>query len=207
MTDSNITSGLGTEEIEILAELMNIGFGAAAADLSSIIDIIINISVPQVQVLEGEGYQSFLSEFQSSNPYLTISMQNFLGKVSGKGILIIPGENPFFVLSRVDSEIEETQGAGMDVLNDLTSVMVGASISKISEILEDSVTFEEPEIQTWKADHFPESIMNSPQSHIVLEANFSLEESDYCAYLMLMTDESSLPFLKDALARFSEEYL
>lgn len=196
----------GVEDVEILTELMNIGFGAAAADLSSIIDLMVQISVPKVQILGLDEYRAFLTQFQETHKYLTISEQSFEGKVSGSGILILPGENPFFILSNVDSDIEESQEAGQDVLSDLTHLMVGASISKISELLEEMVSFNSPETVCWVESSFPESMIRNDEMHIVLEANFSLESGDHKGYLLLVTREESTAWLKEALVKFMDQY-
>lgn len=84
--------------------------------------------------------------------------------------------------------------------------MVGASISKISELLEEMVSFNSPETVCWVESSFPESMIRNDEMHIVLEANFSLESGDHKGYLLLVTREESTAWLKEALVKFMDQY-
>lgn len=193
-------------DVEIITELMNIGFGAAAADLSMLIDVMVRISVPKVRVVSLSEYRQFLDDFKKEHKVLTVSSQTFLGKVSGSGILILPGEDPFYILSNVDGEVEKEQPAGEEILADLTNLMVGASISKISELLEEVVQFEESQVLCWKENGFPDTMFRNDEMHIVLEANFTMESGDHKGYLLLVTREESIPWLKKALKNFMDQF-
>ena len=193
-------------DVEIITELMNIGFGAAAADLSMLIDVMVRISVPKVRVVSLSEYRQFVDDFKKEHKVLTVSSQTFLGKVSGSGILILPGEDPFYILSNVDGEVEKEQPAGEEILADLTNLMVGASISKISELLEEVVQFEESQVLCWKENGFPDTMFRNDEMHIVLEANFTMESGDHKGYLLLVTREESIPWLKKALKNFMDQF-
>ena len=49
-----------SEEKDILQEIMNIGFGNATADLAEIIDIFVELSIPDIKVIDVGGLPEYI---------------------------------------------------------------------------------------------------------------------------------------------------
>ena len=109
---------LDSEQIDALTEVVNVGVGRAAASLSELIGVRIELRVPSVRILD-LGQLPHERELVQYTAITTVS-QDFEGVVSGRGMLCFP-ESSGIKLARLLAQLDIEPDV-MDV--ELTGILV-----------------------------------------------------------------------------------
>ncbi|MCH7688339.1 MAG: chemotaxis protein CheX, partial [Planctomycetes bacterium] len=137
------------DELDALAEIINIGAGRAAASLSEMTGSRIELSIPGLYTCESSGFSEIAGKLDSTLD--TTLQQGFAGDVSGQAILAFP-EKDAAELERIVGGIM-TEDAEMDmdvecVLEEIGNIVLNAVLGSISNILEGSLTYTLPKLCT-----------------------------------------------------------
>jgi len=202
------------EEMLILEEIMNIGFGNATADLAEVIDIHIQLSVPDIQVTEIGELPEHIKKTIGSYDRTSIVYQKFFGDFSGSGLLILPARAAevflnLLMYSDSDSVPDRTMTTlEEDSLLEIGNILIGACVGKISELLKTYATYTPPQIFSQSVDDYDTFInsFTSFQTAIVMKTVFSFDNNDLRGVLMLLSDQESINWLQNALHKFLEPY-
>lgn len=212
--NSDTTQLFAEEEKDILQEVMNIAFGQASAELAEVIDIFVILSVPEIQVLKGHQLPSYLCDELQASGCVNIVEQSFLGKFSGQALLIFPtgAEKELLTLFNQEQDFS-THEIDIDTLEKETlievgNILIGACIGKIAELLTDIVTYDPPRLIA--KDYCLEDCQQSPvpaeSFAISIRTVFRFEQQNVEGYLFLITNQSSIDWLKKALNAFLESF-
>jgi chemotaxis protein CheC len=203
------------EESDILQEVMNIAFGKASADLAEVIDIYVVLSIPDVMLLKTSDVPQFIEQEIKDLEKISVIKQNFTGKFHGAALLLFPGGAGQKLISLFDndSEIEpENSGISMvlekETLLEVGNILVGASVSKVAELLEDQVSFRPPKIvvESKPVDIVDWDLAEPEGPAILLRTVFSFENRDIDGHLFLVPSYNSFGWLKEALLAFIQQY-
>ncbi len=201
---------MSNDELDILQEIMNIAFGRATAELAELIDIRVQLSVPQAKVIYTVDLPEYLQDEVKDYGDISIVEQRFWSEFNGSSLLILPAgsgkelitlltgeEMDVFVSDPVD-ELEK--GTLMEVGN----ILIGACIGKIAELLDAELTYSPPIVYIGDNAHdlLPNSIMSSYELTIALRTSFHFEKKDVFGFLFVLTSQESLNWLKKALHDF-----
>ncbi len=203
--------GLFTElEIDALQEVMNISFGNAAADLAEVIDIFINLSVPNINIINVPELTEYITGELKDINKCSIVEQDYFSDFNGVAFLIFPyGAEKEFISYFQDAEMKNFKSDDLielekEVLMEVGNILIGACIGKIFELLDDSVTYLPP--RTIIGDSFQEFFIRGhfrdKDVAITMKTNFSFEDRNVTGYLFLINGQESLPLLKSALSNF-----
>jgi chemotaxis protein CheC len=204
---------LSGEEKDILQEIMNIAFGRASADLAEVIDIYVELTVPDVRVMPAYDLPDYIA-CEIKEKLVSIVEQGFLGKFRGMALLIFPsgsGRDLFTMLG--DGDYASAEGASLAVMEretlmELGNILIGACVGKVAELLDDVVIYSPPRI----------SIENHPKKAIsaelfetdsmatVMRTRFRFKEKNINGYFFLINSQESFVWLKKALHLFLEKY-
>ncbi len=206
---------ISDEEIEILQEIMNIAFGKAAAELAEVINIFVQLSVPFIRLIPANELPEYIS--CETNELSTISMveQNFWGKFKGSAFLIFPDyAGKVFIslfeegLSMDDEIAEPIELLEKETLMEVGNILIGACVGKVSELLGDAVTYSPPSVLLGNhpSDEIPENLFDPANSAVVMKTVFNFQDRDLNGFLFLLTSHESVEWLRDALAKFMEQY-
>lgn len=205
---------MSSEELDILQEIMNIAFGRATAELAELIDIRVQLSVPQAKLIYTVDLPEYLQDEVKDYGDISIVEQRFWSEFNGSSLLILPAgsgkelitlltgqEMDVFVSDPVD-ELEK--GTLMEVGN----ILIGACIGKIAELLDVELTYSPPIVHVGDNAHdlLPNSIMSSYELTIALRTSFHFEKKDVFGFLFILTSQESLNWLKKALHDFMEKF-
>lgn len=201
-----------SDEKDILQEVMNIAFGQATAELAEVIDIFVILSVPYIKVIEGSdlpGY--FLPELDGSY-VINLIEQNFIGKFSGQALLIFPSGAEKELIKLFNQENEaESYGVDIDTLEretllEVGNILIGACIGKITELLNDCVTYDPPRLVLQDLSQAsPSQFSIEKDSYAIsIRTVFRFEQQNVEGYLFLITRQRSIQWLKKALQSFLE---
>ncbi len=201
------------QEKDILQEIMNIAFGNAAADLSEIIDIYVELTAPKVRLIGAAEIPGHISErMRLGDDGTTLVVQNFWGNFNGMGLLVLP-ENAGMGLIRVMQDLDGDEDRPLanqerEILMEVGNILIGACVGKICELLDTFVTYTPPRIVS-EAGRGGRSFLDSLEEDrfaILLETVFRFESVDINGQLLLITSQDAIEWLRKALNAFMEQY-
>lgn len=202
-------------ERDALQEIMNISFGQAAADLSDVISQYVTLTVPYIDVIPFQDvYERIKQEIPDVNDMSMIT-QFFSGKFSGSSILFFPhGEGKKLLMLFDQSEGVAGDNYNPDVLEkeglvEISNIIIGACISKIAELLGDVVRYSPPRYfsQEQIYQSLKETLDAEDSFAIYFKTIFHFEQFDASGYLFLVSDYSTMEWLKKAIAEYLEQYV
>lgn len=205
-----------SEEKDILQEIMNIGFGNATADLAEIIDIFVELSVPDIKVIDVGGLPDYIVTHIKTYDDTTVIDQKFFGDFTGSGLLILPMKAARQLMELIvdsDLEIRPSSHQPMDTLEkefliEIGNILIGACVGKISELLDTFATYSQPQVVSESLEEY-KTYINSlapNQAAIVMKTVFKFEEKDLSGLLLITTNDESIAWLRKALHNFLESY-
>lgn len=207
------------EEKDILQEIMNIAFGNATADLSELIDIQVILSIPDVRVIKSSALPDYLVETINHGQKNCVTGQQFWGKFTGSGVLFLPS-GAERILSRflpslsgddaadISRQITADEHMRSGLLLEISNILIGACVGKISELLNTVVSYTPPELLSLgNSDYsFLVKHFEMDQTAIVMKTLFQFDEQDINGLLLIMTNYSSADWLRNALHDFMSAY-
>jgi chemotaxis protein CheC len=213
MNNSEIV--ISSEELDILQEVMNIAFGKASAELAEVIDIYVVLSIPDIRLMktaEVPGYiEAEINDFEN----ISVIKQNYTGKFHGSALLFFPGgagKKLFSLFGRDRAAAPEREGHSVvlekETLLEVGNILIGASVSKVAELLDDVVSFRPPRIIVEsKPGEIVDWDLAEPEGPaILMHTVFSLDKRDINGLLFLIPSYKSFEWLKKALHAFLEQY-
>lgn len=216
MNTAKTESGFSQEDAAILAEVMNIAFGKASADLARVIDIRVILSVPHVEIMKAEGLLPRITEETGVYEPISVIEQNFWGKYKGSALLAFPSTASRGLVSLFDDEAPTTGPINplleKETLLEVGNILIGACVSKVAELLDDAVSFSPPRlIPRVTMDNISKetvsSRLNDPQhSAVLMKTVFHFEDKDIKGFLFLVADQDSMKWLKTALNNFVAKF-
>lgn len=211
---SNSLHELTDLEKDALQEIMNIGFGRAAADLAEIINMHVILSVPYIAVLKSDDVIHFIHNEIPDTTDMSMITQFFSGRFNGGSFLVFPHGEGRKLLRIFDNDISELgENPDMEMLEKETlievgNIIIGACVGKIAEMLGDAVTYAPPRFFTQEQiQNTLEQILNSSDSFAILfKTVFNFEHYNVSGYLFLVSQYSIMPWMKQAIADFIGVY-
>jgi chemotaxis protein CheC len=198
----------------ILQEIMNIAFGSATADLEEILNLSINLKVPEVKVIPIHELKNYILESMNLDEQSRMVEERFWGDFKGSAILVFTegvGKGLISMLSMgyVHSEsTTELEALDQGVLLEVGNILIGACIGKISELLSTSVTYSPPYIESGKNSNLDFFVKKFEQdsSAIILKTEFLFSKKHLNSNLMIITNHESIIWMKESLQNFMESF-
>lgn len=192
MNQSNIV--ISDYQKDILQELMNIAFGNATADLTNIIDIHIELSVPDIELLAIRELPEYISETIDTYSETVIINQKFLGDFKGSGLFVFPsssGHDLSALFEESGFECSQLSGSSLkiEIVMEIGNILIGACVGKISELLNTSVIYSPPQAIFVKENKYDSlvNLFDSSQSVIVMKTRFQQKKGE--GFILIITDQ------------------
>ncbi|MFH2064608.1 MAG: chemotaxis protein CheC [Pseudomonadota bacterium] len=214
MNNINYDDIFSAEEKEILQEIMNIAFGNATADLAGVVDIYVVLSVPKIQVINIGNLPDYMRTTLKATGKTQIVDQRFWGDFNGSGFLVFPtGAGDDLISLLEDRSMEDLRSKPKDVierevLTEIGNILIGACVGKMSELLNTFVTYSPPRVVTEKegeCDHLVDQF-DPDQPAIVMKTVFKFKQKDVNGFLLILTNQESIGWLRKSLSEFMESY-
>lgn len=214
MTVNEKKEVLTAEEKDILQEVMNIGFGSAAADLADVIDLYVILSVPVIRILETAELLSYIKKEVVDYQDVSIIEQNFWSKFKGLALVVFSsgaGKGLLTLMGKREEILLESDPIGRlekEILIEIGNILVGACVGKVAELLGDVVSYWPPRVLIGNlADtHISDDAFNPEDVVIVLQTVFHFSGRHVSGYLFLVTSHDSINWLKQALHNFMRQF-
>jgi len=206
---------INDEERDILQEVMNIAFGKASAELAEVIDIYVVLSIPDIKMLKTADVPRYIEEEIKDLKDLSVIKQSYTGKFHGTALLLFPGGAGKKLFSLFDNG--STTGSGSEDLSvvleketllEVGNILIGASVSKVAELLDDVISYRPPRIvvESKPGDIVDWDLAETDGPAILMRTVFSFDNRDISGLLFLIPSYKSFEWLKKALYAFLEQY-
>jgi chemotaxis protein CheC len=201
MTDT--TSGLLDEmERDALTELINIGVSRAAANLRTMINHEVLLSVPSVAIATRADAARAIG--QQGSTRLVAVRQTFEGDFHGRAMLIFPEVNSLELVRAVTGgtlPLEDIEALEQEALAETGNVILNSCLATIANMLLRSLRMSLPEILRGSGlEIFERSVGTGPDDVVLLiHINFSVNAREIRGYIAMLMDLPALRALKELL--------
>ncbi len=186
---------------DALQETVNVAIGRAGAMLARVLDVFVQLPVPNVNLLEVGELHMALADVQRGDERLTAICQGYIGSgIAGEALLIFH-----------DSEIADmatllhrdgNDGGDLEMLLDLSTLLIGACLSGIAEQIDVVFSQSHPQIlgEHLAIDELISVNSRRNQKTLAVEISYSLEGHDIHFDLLMLFSEDSVQLLNKKLA-------
>jgi chemotaxis protein CheC len=202
---------LTTAQHEALTELINIGYGRAAAALSELTGRRINLDVPKVAIHPIDQISRALYSVLSGE--VASVHQVFSGPVSGNALLLLDHKAALLLNSLLlDTNIHPRglQAAEREVLTEVGNIVLNACLGVFGNLLQVQVTFSVPRLGVESVDGVMHSISVGSQElqyALMVHTRFNVRDSTVSGYLVIILGIASFSRLIEELDNWEKRQL
>jgi len=191
---------------DALIELLNIGFGRAAASLSELTGHRVILEVPQVSVHPIDELNDALRAVVADE--VASVHQIFSGPVGGDALLILDHSAAGMLKELLTSEPPlplSIDSSAREVLTEVGNILLNACLGTFGNLLKVQVSFSVPQLSLESLGAILETLRVSREGvnyALVVHAGFKLRDAEVRGYLVIVLSVASL----DRLLRAVEEW-
>ena len=202
---------LNKTQQEALTELINIGYGRAAAALSELTGRRINLDVPKVAVYPIDDISRALHSVLTGE--VASVHQVFSGPVSGNALLLLDHKAALLLnslLLDIPMHPRRLQAAEREALTEVGNIVLNACLGVFGNLLQVHVTFSVPRLDLESIDGVMHSIAVGSQElqyALMVHTHFSVKESTVRGYLVIILGITSFSRLLQELDNWEKRQL
>jgi chemotaxis protein CheC len=191
---------------DALVELLNIGFGRAAASLSQLTGHRVLLDVPQVSLHPIDEVGEALE--RTVTGHVASVHQIFTGPVGGDALLILDESGAAILKELLTSEPAlplSIDASAREVITEVGNILLNACLGTFGNLLKVQVSFSVPHLSIANVASLLESLLISHQGiryALIVHAGFRLRDTQVTGYLMIVLSVASL----DRLMRAVEDW-
>jgi chemotaxis protein CheC len=195
-------------ELDAIREFVNIGVGTSAGMLSEMTNSRVDINVPEVFVLYGQGSKQFIADRASESASMVD--QQFTGAFDGHASLIFPGNSAQKIVSLLTGEGIGTHGLEaqmISTLSELGNILIHGVVGSIGNLLHKNLIFQIPKFYKQFSEERV-GVVNEENNNvdnnvvIVCNTDFTVKETGIHVKLYLIFTKSCMKLL---LKKIGEE--
>jgi len=186
-------------------ETVNVAMGRAAALLARVLGVFVQLPVPNVNMLEVGELHMALADAQSSDRLTAVCQGYIGGGIAGEALLLFHDSEiaDMAHLMKLDASGESTpESCDMEMLLDLSSILIGACLSGIAEQID--IAFSQSHPQVLGSQSGIDELIRINQQRwkktLAVEISYSLEGHNIHFDLLLLFTEDSVDRLSHKLA-------
>ena len=180
-------------------EIANVAMGRAIDLLARLLDVFVHMPIPNVNMIEITDLRMTLAQV-SEDDTVSAVCQGFIGSgIAGEALLIFneASYSDFAELMKYEGEIDDT--VELELLMDISSVLIGACLNGIADQLDISFSQGHPVVL---GQHIKmRDLLKAESSHwtktLSIEMGYTIENRDISCDLLLL-------FTEDSIDRFNE---
>lgn len=198
--------GLTTTQTDALTELINIGYGRAAAALSELTGHRITLEVPKVSMHDIGEVAPLLGRLVTGE--IASVNQVFSGPIGGNALLLLD-ERAALMLSQLltdeSSNSDQFDAGAREIITEVGNILLNACLGVFGNVLQVQVTFAVPRLQVETIDRILRSITVGSEElrhALMVHTRFHLRQSNVSGYLAIILGITSLDRLLDQLEKW-----
>ena len=194
---------LTTSQQDALIELLNIGFGRAAASLSQLTGHRVVLDVPEVSIHPITAVKSALGRVVSDD--VASVHQIFSGPVGGDALLILNHQAAGILKELLTDEPAlpmALDASAREVLMEVGNILLNACLGTFGNLLDVQVSFSVPRLDLDTLDGVLQSLMVNREGMrygLLVHAGFKLRDAEVTGYLVIVLSVASLDRLLRAV--------
>jgi chemotaxis protein CheC len=196
---------------EVLSELINIGYGRAAAALSNLAGQRIILEAPKVELRTIDRVKDGLNELLKGE--VSSVHQIFSGPVSGHALLLLDAsaaEALTSLLVQKDLSPEELHVARREALMEVGNVVLQASMGICGNILQVHVSFSVPKLHVESINDVLDSLTvqnKELQFALLVRTRFQMQSKEVSGFLVVVLGVTSYSRLLEELDKWESRQL
>ena len=195
---------------DALVELINIGFGRAAASLSKLTGHRVQLQVPEITMCPIEQMASHLRPLVQNEEVASVH-QIFSGPVEGDALLVLDQSSAAILKELLTNEPAlplEIDRSAREVLTEIGNILLNACLGTFGNLLKVQVSFSVPHMALETLEGIVGSIAVGRQGlryALIVHAAFRLRDSSLTGYLVIVLGVASMERLIRALESWEAE--
>ena len=194
---------------DALIELLNIGFGRAAASLSDLTGHRVLLEVPHVSIHPIQELATALRAFVDDQ--VATVHQIFSGPVGGDALLVLDFKAAGMLKELLTNEPPlplPIDASGREVLTEVGNILLNACLGTFGNILQVQVSFSVPHLNLDTLNAVMQSLLVNREGlryALVVHAGFRLRDAEVRGYLVIVLSVASLDRLIRAVEAWENE--
>jgi chemotaxis protein CheC len=194
---------LTAEQRDALTELINIGFGRAAASLSRLTGHRVQLEVPQVMICPVDELGDTLRPYIDGE--IASVHQVFSGPVAGDALLVLDQRSGGMLkelLSNAPALPLSIDASAREVIAEVGNILLNACLGMFGNLLKVQVSFAVPHVTLEGLEAVVESVVIEREGlryALVVHAGFRLKGSSVTGYLIIVLSVASIDRLLRAV--------
>ncbi len=189
-------------QLDVLAEALNIGMGAAAASLSDMLGSSVGLSAPRIEFMT-RGEAVLALNRTGAGPVCGVS-QGFEGNFSGESMLLFPIDKSLELVRLLMKETLPLEGLTEleeEALSEVGNIILNAVIGSLAELFAHDIGTDLPsfkqgsfeDVLVAACDHGKDSMV------LLLRVDFNVEQSEIDGYVVFVLDLASISGLANGI--------
>jgi chemotaxis protein CheC len=194
---------------DALVEVLNIGFGRAAASLSKLTGQRVQLEVPQITMCPVEELSDRLRPMIRSD--VASIHQIFSGSVVGDGLVLLDQQSAAILKELLTNEPAmplAIDASAREVLTEIGNILLNACLGTFGNLLHVQVSFSVPHLSLESLEHVVSSITVNREGlryALIVHAAFRLKNSSLTGYLVIVLSVASIERLLRAIEQWERE--
>ncbi len=200
---------LNDTQRDSLVELLNVGFGRAAAALSKLTGHRVILEVPKILICPVTGVGEVLGSVLQD--HVASVHQIFSGPVGGDALLILD-ESAARTLKQLLTDEPSLplalDGSAKDVLTEIGNIVLNACLGSIGNVLKVHVSFSVPQLTLDTLAALLDSLVVGREGlryALIVHAGFRVRESEITGYIVIVLSVASLDRLFRAVQEWEQQ--
>ena len=187
---------LTADQRDALVELINIGFGRAAASLSKLTGHRVQLEVPQIAMCPIEELSDYLRPVVQSE--VATVHQIFSGPVAGDALLVLDQQSAAILNELLTNEPAlplDIDASAREVLTEIGNIVLNACLGTFGNLLKIQVSFSVPHLTLERLESVIGSVTVGQQGlryALIVHAAFRLKNSSLTGYLVIVLGVASI---------------
>jgi chemotaxis protein CheC len=203
---------LTIEQKDALTELINIGYGRAAAALSELTGYRITLEVPRVSMHEIEAIAPLLESM--INLDVASVNQVFSGPISGNALLLLD-ERAALALSQLLTDdragVPDFDSSAREIITEVGNILLNACLGVFGNLLHVHVSFAVPQLNVSSVTRILQSVANRSEQPLryglMIHTRFFVRAQNVTGYLVIILGIESLDRLLLELQNWEERQM
>lgn len=202
---SNIELTLPHELRDCYQEVANVAMGRAGDLLARLLNVFVQLPIPNVNFIEVSELSMALSAVEASESTSGICQGFISAGISGEALLILNDSSFKDVASLMNYQYNQDDGTELELLMDLANVLIGACLKGLSEQLDIDFSQGHP-VVLGQHRKISELIANNTtwKKTLAIEISYSIENYPIKCDLLLLFTEQSMKTLNNKLSYLIE---
>lgn len=190
---------------DALQEIANIGMGQAGASIAQVLGEFVQLSIPRILIVPPKEVPTALTRTVDES-IVSAVRQAFYSDMRGEALVIFGQHRCNDLADLMGYETDLDHAAEVELLLDLSNILVGACLGGIAEQLNLAIGFSAPSLM---ADAIPLArlLQDNPvpwTAALLVEVDFRLEKRSFACNLVILMPEAEIERLMQAVDLFLE---